>query len=611
MRHFDKLQTPLRSIHRYPQLIDHRHRFINAGWHSVNARSLWDLWSDASFLTSNQRVALNKVEPFDEWEEFGLFASHYFLLVATKGPESTMLNHELYIGRNDLISTHKRIPVSVTSKCQSFTNRLKILHQQNSDRTAGRRYGAAYSVNDRYIGHHGGLGTQSRLSSADTYIQNDSDISIFHAPSSTMSPRMCHTITKFARSSCLLVGGRTSPVCALSDCWLLRNEKWNRVEDLPKPLYRHCSAGVALSNGVQGVVTYGGRTSDGAVSDDWFIWSESTGWRQIQCVGRGLLPCFGACLAPMTTEGGLVIGGMGEDGIVLPRVFKWSLHSTEHPDCVVVESMNNQLETHPVLAQTLCRFGAHLVWSSAGLLLVGGLSNKELLPREYDIIGLGPTNAYTKLEDLAALQVATLSYNPDTPYPLLVGHSITSIQNTIVIVGGGAVCFSFGAYWNEGSLTLRSDSGPLSSLWQLRNAQKASLVPVAKVSANESKGAVPFRDRTDSVMTVAQAAELQSKTEVHTVAEDPASRNQSQIISLYAQIPRIKLDAQNLFARIVGQSMPAILEDLELGHCTKLWTLDYLKTTVGARRSVCLPRYDKILNTDLCRLSFMKLLTRT
>lgn len=85
LAHFEKLRTPLRAIGRMDQMKD---RFAAAGFPEpgIDIRTLWELWSDPTFLSAEQRRALDRVEPFDEWEEFALFGSHYFLLVAEKEP---------------------------------------------------------------------------------------------------------------------------------------------------------------------------------------------------------------------------------------------------------------------------------------------------------------------------------------------------------------------------------------------------------------------------------------------------------------------------------------------------------------------------------------------
>ncbi|KAK3109236.1 tRNA methyltransferase ppm2, partial [Teratosphaeriaceae sp. CCFEE 6253] len=83
LAHFEKLRTPVTAVGTMPEM---KHRFAEAGWPDagIDIRSLWELWSDPTFLTAEQRRSLDKVEAFDEWEEFALFASHYFLLLAER-----------------------------------------------------------------------------------------------------------------------------------------------------------------------------------------------------------------------------------------------------------------------------------------------------------------------------------------------------------------------------------------------------------------------------------------------------------------------------------------------------------------------------------------------
>ena len=82
LSHFDKLKTPPKSVGQYPTLESQRHRFQSRGWRHVDIWDLWEAWSSDYFLSSAERVALDQVEPFDEWEEFMLFARHYFIIHA-------------------------------------------------------------------------------------------------------------------------------------------------------------------------------------------------------------------------------------------------------------------------------------------------------------------------------------------------------------------------------------------------------------------------------------------------------------------------------------------------------------------------------------------------
>lgn len=47
-------------------------------------------------LEPRQRIKLNEVEPWDEWEDFALFATHYFCLIATSAQALLNIDDEGY-----------------------------------------------------------------------------------------------------------------------------------------------------------------------------------------------------------------------------------------------------------------------------------------------------------------------------------------------------------------------------------------------------------------------------------------------------------------------------------------------------------------------------------
>jgi tRNA wybutosine-synthesizing protein 4 len=52
------------------------------------------------------------------------------------------------------------------------------------------------------------------------------------------------------------------------------------------------------------------------------------------------------------------------------------------------------------------------------------------------------------------------------------------------------------------------------------------------------------------------------------------------------QVPRIGLRSAEDFAKLVAASKPVIMEGVDIGPCTDLWTLDYLKHKIGAEREI-------------------------
>lgn len=257
------------------------------------------MWSDPSFVSVEQRLALNHIEPFDEWEEFSLFASHYFLLEASSDLrfKTPMLANELIVpGHLSMPGSREGVfPIHVM---QPGTSSKPVEH---------RRFGAGFEIGPGEFGCHGGLGDQRRLNTTGAYAYSD-DLSLEKlVPPVEIGSRMCHTITNLQGNDCLLVGGRASPDRGMSDCWLRQGQGWQRIEDLPSPLYRHCAVAVAHDETNDSVLIYGGRTSGSAMSGSWLLWHKSTGWLQLSVSGIMPKPRFGAAMLATGVNHGILV----------------------------------------------------------------------------------------------------------------------------------------------------------------------------------------------------------------------------------------------------------------------------------------------------------------
>ena len=73
-----------------------------------------------------------------------------------------------------------------------------------------RRFGALFEVSPDCVGHQGGLGTQTRVSSSDLYGNPNSKLPT-GLEITSVEPRMCHSISAVDTEASLMVGGRSSP----------------------------------------------------------------------------------------------------------------------------------------------------------------------------------------------------------------------------------------------------------------------------------------------------------------------------------------------------------------------------------------------------------------
>ena len=543
------MQTPLQSIRKYPTLADHHRRFRDAGWPSATARSLWDLWIDPLFLSSTQRIALNIIEPFDEWEEFALFASHYFLLVAsqTSTPKRSFNEEHSAAGPSSQL-----VPVPVCLPFIIPPPSLKPRFENISKSSVQRRFGAILQISDHMIGHHGGYGRQSRLNSTDMYISDVANPAEASLPPPAVEPRMCHTITVFEDDRCLLVGGRKSPDCALSDCWLYKGGTWRRAADIPTPLYRHCATTVTLDAAGQSVLIYGGKSTAGKIINDWYLWHNSRGWTKVKATGAQIRPRFGAVMASIDTVHGLLFGGMAEDGTILTEVWKWSIHDAETGPHIKFASSDRLAGPLAGCLSIICRFGACLTWSSAGLFLIGGISNHSL-PQRLGTIRLCQ-NTSLRNHETTILNPYPIDVTIKGHLPLLVGHSVIASGDSIVIAGGGAVCFSFGTYWNQYIWAFQMQGDDQTLTWTLHS--KPGLISRADLPEGHAHGVLPF-------------------TTSYNRENDAAK-----------EIARFRVVVAKDFEQIMSNATPAIIEGLDLGSCVTGWTLDYLESKIGPNRSV-------------------------
>lgn len=459
IHHFENLHTPLRSIFRYPSLTHQAARFKQRGWTSVSVKSLWDIWRDPTIVSSETRRAVDAAEPFDEWEEFILFACHYFLLVAstsTTGSENTS-------NPTNVPKIDRHTSRSPSLQRSHSYRKIDLRHLNLDTAPYRRRFGTTHISDSQTIAFFGGLDTQRRTNETDLFC-------VGQAPPTTerdsgrgsvdllqvrltdrIEPRMCHTVTRLMTGQLLLAGGRASPDRPLADCWLF-DEHWSKVQELPVSLYRHCAVSVRLSTinaDDSGVMVLGGKTSSHALSHQYYIWRISTGWKQLHIRGDKPAPSFGSSAVSTDIGAGVLFGGITAYGVLQPDFWNWAIHHHDGQICLrftkaeLIGSPKADLIGSPK-ADLYARVGAQLIESHHHFILVGGIGSYIYGARD-EIVELEKQEPF---EEGQAWRLTCLETDNVAPRSLLVGHSTCALGGVIFIIGGGAVCFSFGAFWN-------------------------------------------------------------------------------------------------------------------------------------------------------------------
>ncbi|KAH7397715.1 hypothetical protein BKA64DRAFT_672629 [Cadophora sp. MPI-SDFR-AT-0126] len=551
MAHFDKLRTTLGAVRKYPTEEAQQRRFEGLGWSNVSVRNLWQLWSSPDFTTVEERISLDRIEPFDEWEEFALFGCHYFLLVAEPTSEVTQLFSLVIIPEPDTVQHLENILELSDVPEPAF--RLEAKFSEYTKSHGLRRFAAAMSIkgNGRSRGRKGvfgGMGLTTRTDSWDEYGADHAEFSALDPQGSAVVPssRMCHTITDSGGVS-LLVGGRTSPDNASRECWLFHRwlNTWERVDDLPFPLYRH----QATSVGDGYVLISTGRIDSQTISEEYLVWNRYSGWMKCGIEGTRPPPSYGAIFVSTAAEpsvnlssssDGILAGGISNNSCLVEQVWRWELSG--------IYSQKPMIQFHKLPnfngMQLITRFGASAIYRRGQLYVTGGVIKERILKSSEEICGFNIDGKSV------SVGVIRLDF---APRPLLIGPTVFAAGSSLVITGGSAVCFSFGTFWNKGSYTIAFPDS----------------------NSEHVQGSVKAAETWRLIRTV--AAEGRTKA-----LETPISTSPARIVS----VPRALVETAADFNQILESSNPAIIENVDIGPCLTKWTTEYLKEKIGSEREV-------------------------
>ncbi|KAK1985096.1 leucine carboxyl methyltransferase [Colletotrichum cereale] len=537
LKHFNKLNTQLKSVHRYPTVASQKKRFQSLGWPSTESWTLCEAWSDDLFMTAAERGALDAVEAFDEWEEFALFASHYFVMLAST-PHPGVDGHV------------SRPPTKLD--IQSYQSPMSTSVYEAG--RGHRRFGAAMLVENpdgqALISHNFGQGPNGRPNSEDVYRISSQPI----APNSSKKGppgRVCHTLTDLGSAGALLAGGRASPSAAFKDCWLFKKvfNTWERVEDLPSPLFRHSVT--RLGSSFLALLA-GGKTNHFQTSPDYLLFDPTKGWSN--CMTQSAPPpLYGATFVCTGSKGprhfeGFLTGGNLEDGIINQAIYTWRLDLSESEPSLAFAQQAPQDERVPSI---LSRFGSVAIQSDEYVLLFGGVIKDVQLPSADDILVLrmagGQIDVVARLEGTDSSGVVR---------PFIIGSSVVRYgDGNFAIVGGGATCFSMGTYWAVGSHGFHFD---------------ASRLPPRSDTLPPSPQTEPVR-----YLETVEITAGNKENAVESLA--PVERQ---------TVPRVKIETAEQFQKILEAGKPVVIEGSDIGPCKSAWSADYLINSVGSDRKV-------------------------
>lgn len=543
LRHFEKLNTPIKSVATYPTIQAQNDRFKQLRWSHVEVETLWSAWSSEKYLSLEGRRKLNEVEPFDEWEEFAIFGGHYCVVSARNVTVQTQ-NEKSYADGSSFLET--KLP-------QLRTN---VVFKEGV-KSCQRRFGAPMTLDDpvgqQFVANTFGLGNTSRLRSLDLYGSSSTELELkpFGPPS-----RMCHAIVDLGVRGHILIGGRGSPSAPMKDCWIFDKSRkiWEKAEDLPTQLYRHTATRLGQSSLA---LVIGGKTGPSTVFDGCLLYVPEVGWKECVVAGKHLIPVFGAIMTsinltssrPLTTFEGILAGGLLADGTMSEQTLRWEISVSDINKPVIeftaiaVRGPQNELRS-----SLLGRFGASTITNRDGQLVVmGGIVEDHVIESYNEVLLVNVVQ-----DQLAVVSAGSLD-TYSAPRPLLLGVSATQdTSGQILLTGGGATCFSMGTFWNKGHYILEyGEPGfqkPTQVIdWSFKQTLELTDAPVRR--RNDTKG---------------------------NNAENPT----------VTSIPRVQLASSSAFLEVLKAGKPVILEKVNLGSCIPAWSSEHLVERIGRDRKV-------------------------
>jgi tRNA wybutosine-synthesizing protein 4 len=260
---------------------------------------------------------------------------------------------------------------------------------------------------------------------------------------------------------------------------------------------------------------------------------------------------FGANMLSLGPSHGFLFGGMRQDGMICHGFWRWRLGIVNEKVTGIAftnatASLDVSIGIHPYMG----RFGATASIIGGSVLVIGGIASPGVIPRKYETLSITGDflNSKGSVHDTG---LSVTAVEPDRqhnwPRPFLVGHSsVTTIRGNVLVVGGGAVCFSFGTSWNSGSWLIHDGTTRPATAWALLDldAPPSPLTPL-EISS-------PISERNGSLKPISRS----------TLATADEVRN------------------------IMHQPVPKVFESINIGPCLDLWTLDYLKEKIGTEREV-------------------------
>lgn len=151
----------------------------------------------------------------------------------------------------------------------------------------------------------------------------------------------------------------------------------------------------------------------------------------------------------------------------------------------------------------------------------------------------------------------------DKRMPFMIGSSIIPYDDYLLVMGGGATCFSMGTFWETAIYKVHVPGHILDSIY------RTSRPCASSKSAPDFIGSRKF-----------------SNISATTISDDVGSLHRREHGIQVTPVPRIQLESAEQFQKILRDGKPIIFKSCNIGHCQSKWSPEFLVSQIGANEKV-------------------------
>jgi len=415
VEHFKRISSPIHGLARFKTPEEQVLRYLGAGWSKCKVHTLSSIFLQ---LPPTEIERIRHLQLFDEYEEFFLKCSHYFILVATKG------NCDILHGVLNL----KNLPQPDTNVIQNSETPLQVKLLDTPDQF--KRYGHTLCVGEEEsIKIIGGFGEESgkhkRLGSFVTSTLESGHINVENTINNSNFERLYSSCEEY-NGRLYLIGGRLNPQTPVKDVLVLDSKTGDLIEAfnnsaLDSARWRHATCIYKHY-----LVIVGGRNTEGTL-DEVILFNLNN--RNVIKTRLDSPVISGA----VSIWGEKILISGGQSPVYSPGTGH-TLSSCQE-SVWIIQLEGEELRKRKILLDLEPRFGhtSHVVGDT--LILVGGVTPYG--PSGIDCVSL--ITGEVMRHNLSNIKSNII---------MLHNHKSFIKDGKLVIIGGGGNCFSFGTHIN-------------------------------------------------------------------------------------------------------------------------------------------------------------------